>query len=124
MRTRAILRGEPLVKTVAVFVRRPARAAGITALLAAFAAAAIHAQRQDAFVASRDDAAILYSKGPATDRVAALNQKLENGSARLTWDNSTGYLKSALTALNVPVDSQVALFSQNSSQGDLISMKN
>ena len=28
------------------------------------------------------------------------------------------------TALNVPVESQVALFSQNSSQGDLISLKN
>src|SRR4051812_12443004 len=120
MAAQAILRSEPHVKTGASLIRRPSPAVGIAALLALFAAAVIHAQRTDAFVASRDDAAIQYSKGPTTDRVAALNQKLENGSARLSWDNSTGYLKAALTALNVPVDSQVVLFSQNSSQGDLI----
>lgn len=93
-------------------------------LACALAGAAGLAQRQDAFVASRDVAAIQYSKGPTSDRVSALNRKIQDGSVRLAFDGRTGYLRSTLDALGVPVESQVALFSQNSSQGDLISMKN
>jgi hypothetical protein len=99
-------------------------------LLAAFAvcagasAAAVFAQRTDAFVASRDHPAIEYSKGPVTDRVTDLNRQIQDGSVRLKFDGPSGYLRSTLEALKVPVESQVALFSQNSSQGDLISMKN
>jgi hypothetical protein len=90
----------------------------------AFAAAVALAQRTDAFVASRDDPAIEYSKGPTTDRVSELNRKIQDGRVRLAFDGPTGYLRATLNALNVPIESQVALFSQNSSQGDLISMKN
>ena len=89
-----------------------------------FAAAVLLAQRQDAFVASRDDAAIQYSKGPTSDRVSELNRRIQSGAVKLAFDGPTGYLRSTLEALKVPVESQVALFSQNSSQGDLISMKN
>jgi len=89
-----------------------------------FAAAVLVAQRQDAFVASRDEAAIQYSKGPTSDRVSELNRKIQNGSVRLAFDGPAGYLRSTLEALNIPVESQVALFSQNSSQGELISLKN
>ncbi len=105
-------------------VMRPARLIGLATFVVAFAAVIALAQRQDAFVASRDDAAIQYSRGETTDRVGALDGKLQNGSVKLTFDSASGYLKSALTALDVPVESQVVLFSQNSSQGDLISMKN
>jgi len=98
--------------------------AGLATLLAAFGATIGLAQRTDVFVASRDDAAIQYSTAPTTDRAALLNRKLASGATRLMFDGPTGYLKSALTALGVPVDSQVVLFSQNSSQGDIISMKN
>jgi hypothetical protein len=97
------------------------------AVLAVFAgtrAAAVHAQRTDAFVESRDHPAIEYSKGPVTDLVAELNRKIQDRSIRLKFNGPGGYLRSALDALKVPVESQVALFSQNSSQGDLISMKN
>ena len=96
----------------------------IAFLACGFAAAGVLAQRQDAFVASRDDAAIQYSKGPTSDRVSELNRKIQSGSVRLAFDGPTGYLRSTLDALNVPVESQVALFSQNSSQGDLIGLKN
>lgn len=101
---------------------RPAFLIGF--LVCGFAAAVPFAQRQDAFVASRDDVSIQYSKGPTTDRVSDLNRKIQNGSVRLPFDGPTGYLRATLDALNVPVESQVALFSQNSSQGDLISLKN
>jgi hypothetical protein len=101
--------------------------AGLLATFAVFAvasAAAVLAQRTDAFVASRDHPAIEYSTGPVTDRVADLNRKIRDGSMRLKLDGPSGYLRSTLEALKVPVESQVVLFSQNSSQGDLISMKN
>ena len=101
--------------------------AGLLATFAVFAvasAAAVLAQRTDAFVASRDHPAIEYSKGPVTDRVADLNRRIRNGSIRLKLDGPSGYLRSTLEALKVPIESQVVLFSQNSSQGDLISMKN
>jgi hypothetical protein len=94
------------------------------AVLAVASAAAVLAQRTDAFVASRDHPAIEYSKGPVTNRVADLNRKIRDGSIRLKLDGPSGYLRSTLEALKVPVESQVVLFSQNSSQGDLISMKN
>src|ERR1700681_3938889 len=93
-------------------------------VLAAACAAAVLAQRTDAFVESRDHPAIEYSKGAVTDRVADLNRRIQDRSIRLKFDGPGGYLRSALEGLKVPVESQVALFSQNSSQGDLISMKN
>ena len=43
---------------------------------------------------------------------------------QLKFDGPSGYLRSALDALNIPVESQVAVFAQNSSQGPLIGMKN
>jgi hypothetical protein len=93
-------------------------------VLAGGSAAAVVAQRTDAFVAPRDHPAIEYSKGPVTDRVFELNRRIQDGRVRLKFDGPSGYLRSALEALKVPVESQVALFSQNSSQADLINMKN
>jgi hypothetical protein len=87
-------------------------------------AAAVAAQRTDAFVTTRDHPAINYSKGAVTDRVAALDEKLRDGTARLTFDAATGYLRSTLDALSIPVESQVAVFAQNSFQAPLINMKN
>ena len=97
------------------------------AVLLAFAAlyaVAVSAQRTDAFVASRDHPAIDYTKGPTTDRVVDLNRRLQEGSARLTFDPATGYLRSTLEALHIPVESQVAVFAQNAFQADLIGFKN
>jgi hypothetical protein len=85
---------------------------------------ALSAQRQDVFVASRNHPAISYASLETTDRVVDLNRKLQDGRARLTFDTASGYLRSVLDALAVPVESQVALFSQNSSQGPLINMRN
>ncbi len=95
-----------------------------SAVFASVFAAALLAQRTDAFVASRDHAAIEYSKGETTDRVLDLNRRIRDGSVRLAFDGASGYLRSTLDALNVPVESQVAVFAQNSFQGQLIGMKN
>ena len=76
------------------------------------------------FIASRDEPAIRYSTTPATDVVAALNAKLQDGSASLTFDPSNGYLRSVLDALKVPVESQALVFSQTSFQAPLINVRN
>ena len=82
------------------------------------------AQRRDAYVESRDHPAISYSTGPTSDAVSALNTGLENGSATLKYDESTGYLRSVLDALSIPVESQMLVFSQTSFQASQIRMHN
>lgn len=81
-------------------------------------------QRTDAFVASRNHPAIAYDKAPATDRVAALNRRIQAGEIQLTFDPVSGYLRSLLDALNVPIESQTLVFSQTSFQAELINMHN
>ena len=100
-----------------------ARLVLLGALLVA-ATAAVVAQRRDVFVTSRDDAAIRYSTAETSDPVTALNRRLEDGSASLAFDESTGYLRAVLKALNVPVESQMLVFSQTSFQAPLINMHN
>lgn len=82
------------------------------------------AQRRDAFVESRDHAAISYSTAATSDAVSALNAKLANGSATLKFDETSGYLRSVLAALGVPIESQMLVFSQTSFQSSIIRMQN
>ena len=96
---------------------------GVCALLLSAGVTAV-AQRRDVFVASRDEAAIRYSTAETSDAVTALNRRLDDGSASLTFDNTSGYLLSVLKALNVPVESQMLVFSQTSFQAPLINMHN
>lgn len=85
---------------------------------------AVFAQRRDAYVASRDHAAIRYSDGPTSNAVAALNDRLAAGTEALAFNDANGYLAAVLTALKLPVESQALVFSQNSLQGPLINMHN
>ena len=73
---------------------------------------------------SRDAPAIRYSSGPTSDTVTALNRRLDDGSTTLAFDETSGYLRAVLTALNVPVESQTLVFSQTSFQAPLINMHN
>ena len=82
------------------------------------------AQRRDAFVASRDHAAIRYSDGPTANAITALNDRLAAGSETLAFNQNNGYLTAVLTALKVPVESQALVFSQTSFQGSLLNMHN
>ena len=62
--------------------------------------------------------------GPTADRVSALDRRLQAGETRLTFDRRTGYLASLLDALEVPVESQVAVFSGTSLQSPLVNARN
>lgn len=96
----------------------------VAGVLVLAAGIVVGAQRRDVFVASRDDAAIRYSTTPPTDPVAALNEKLQAGTVSLTFDPVSGYLRSVLDALNVPVESQALVFSQTSFQAPRINVLN
>jgi hypothetical protein len=45
-----------------------------------------------------------YYTAPTHDPVAELNRRLEEGAARVTFDEGTGYLRPTLAALHVPVE--------------------
>jgi hypothetical protein len=103
---------------------RPLTFAGISLALAGTLVTSVLAQRRDAFVASRDHAAIQYTKGPVDNRISALNAALAAGSARLDFEPSAGYLRAVLRALDIPVESQSLVFSPGSLQADRINMHN
>ncbi len=82
------------------------------------------AQRGGMFHGSADDPAINYRTDAADNVVAAFNEKLRDGSATLTFEGRSGYLRSALAGLSLPVDSQVLVFSPTSFQAKRISATN
>jgi len=73
---------------------------------------------------SPDDPAIAYSTAPLNNAVAALNDRLKDGVSRLTFEGRSGYLRSALEALDIPVESQMLVFSPTSLQAKRISAAN
>jgi hypothetical protein len=84
----------------------------------------IEAQRAGAFRGSTEDPAIKYSTAPLNNLVADVNQKTQAGAIRLTFEGRGGYLRSALEALQIPVDSQLLVFSRASLQGRQINEQN
>ena len=60
--------------------------------------------------------AIGYKSRPTTDAIARLNQRIQNNEVRLTFESGHGYLRSVLEALDVPPESQLAVFSKTSAQ--------
>ena len=81
-------------------------------------------QRAGAFMGSSDDPAIKYSTAPANNAVVEVNKKLQDGELRFTFDERSGYLQSALSALQLPADSQLLVFSRTSLQGKRIGEQN
>ena len=67
-------------------------------------------------VATFSHPAIDYEKSPPTDLVAELNASIERGSSHLAFDATTGYLRSVLTALHVPMESQMLVMSKTGIQ--------
>src|SRR5215216_5901753 len=83
------------------------------------------AQRRDVFVQSRLIPAIAYDTTDGNDAIARVNNRLADGSLTLNFDPANGgYLRSALTALELPVESQGLVFSKTSFQGDLVNVRN
>jgi hypothetical protein len=101
------------------------KAFGLAAIVSAgLCLAAVAAQTRDAFSGSFKDAAIEYGSRPLTDAVTRLERQLADGSTHLAFDQKRGYLPALLQALSVPVESQVAVYSQGSLQAPLISTHN
>ena len=96
----------------------------LAAVVATLTAVGVAQQRRDAFVESRDHPAIAYSTTPIADAATALNRRISEGSLQLQFDPVSGYLRSVLDALSVPIESQALVFSQTSFQAPLISMHN
>ena len=56
--------------------------------------------------------------------LAGFNRKIQDGSVRLTSEGRSRFLRSALDALQIPIDSQLLVFSRASLQGKLINEQN
>ena len=85
----------------------------------------VDAQRAGTFKGSSDDPAIGYSTTTALNNaVVEVNKKLQNGTVQLRFDGRSGFLQSALEALQIPVDSQLLVFSRFSLQRKLINDQN
>ena len=92
--------------------------------LARHSVLAAAAQRTGVFDQSMNHPAIKYSTSDSNTAVDALNRKLADGSATLEFDGKTGYLKSVLDLLKIPVESQVLVYTQTSQQSSHITMTN
>jgi hypothetical protein len=71
-----------------------------------------------------DHPAIGYRIAARTDPVALLSARLAAGTTTLAFEGPSGYLRSLLKALDVPVESQIAVFSKTSLQGARVSPAN
>jgi hypothetical protein len=99
-------------------------AAGLSLYALAVVSAPIDAQRAGAFRGSTEDPAIKYSTAPLNNVVADVNRKIQDGAVQLAFEGRGGFLRSALDALQIPVDSQLLVFSRASLQGKQISEQN
>ena len=104
--------------------RRTTGIAACAVLLAAAGMVTLHGQPSNAFRASRDHPAIAYSTGPVDNAVVDLNRRVREGAVELAFDERSGYLRSVLQALDVPVESQVTVFSPTSNRAPLITSSN
>ncbi len=73
------------------------------------------------YVVPLDNEAIQYATRPVDDPVARLQKKIASGELKLNFNDEHGYLDSVLKALDVPVESQVLVFSKTSFQAPRIS---
>jgi len=74
------------------------------------------ASTQDRF----DAEPINYSTATPDNPVSHLQHAIDDNAVTLEYDAQFGYLKSVLDKLNIPVESQVLVFSKTSFQNDLI----
>lgn len=86
----------------------------IVGTIAALGCALVFAQA-GTFV-PRDHPAIQYSTRPTRDAVARLNERLGKDELQLSFDGSSGYLRSVLALLDISPTSQTLVFSENSLQ--------
>lgn len=90
-------------------------------LLPAIVTAYAFADLDGSYILPRDHAAIQYGAAPVHDRVAALQERLRDGKLKPEFREPHGYLDAVLKALDIPVSSQVLVFSKTSFQAPRIS---
>ena len=71
-----------------------------------------------------DQPAIQYNTQTLHDPGSQLNRKIQFGEVHLKFDGPQGYLRSVLEALDVPIQSQLVVFSKTSFQADRINPHN
>ena len=81
-------------------------------------------QRTGVFDQSINHPAIKYSTSDSNTAVDGLNRRLRDGSAKLVYEAKSGYLRSVLQLLDIPVESQVLVYTQTSLQATHITMQN
>src|SRR5687768_5187039 len=86
--------------------------------------ATLDAQRAGSFMGSSEDPAIRYSMTRLNNVVEDVNRKIQEGAVPLTFQGRGGFLRSALEALQIPVDSQLLVFTGDSLRGKLINERN
>jgi len=94
--------------------------AGLWLVATGLALTAQSAGLESSFFEGRMHPAIAYQVRPSNDAVARLDAALASGATRLEFDPRSGYLRSVLKALEVDIDSQIAVFSKTSLQSALI----
>ena len=67
---------------------------------------------------------ISYSETEPANAVTELQDRLARGDAQLAFDKSSGYLRSVLALLHVPISSQTLVFSKTSLQVRVITPRN
>mgnify|MGYP001172255195 FL=1 len=70
---------------------------------------------------AREYPVMRYSTRNPTDRVTELQRKIARGEAELAFEPAGGYLASLLASLDIPVSSQMLVFSGTSLQARLVS---
>jgi hypothetical protein len=88
------------------------RGAALVAVALCLSAVAALGDLEGMFDGGLKHPAIEYRKRAARDQVAELNRRIEEGKVELQFEPGSGYLRSALRALNVPVESQLLVFSK------------
>lgn len=90
---------------------RPTQSVPLTLLFLGYASVTA-SLAQDSF----EQPPVSYSASTPENCVTELQQRLETADSQLTYDDHFGYLKSVLAELDIPVESQVLVFSKTSLQ--------
>jgi hypothetical protein len=101
-------------------MRRAVMVAGLTVAAVAVA----YGNRASVPAINLDDPTIQYNTRMPHDEVSYLNQRILRGQVHLQYEKPQGYLRSVLDALDVPVESQLVVFSKTSFQSERISPTN
>lgn len=88
------------------------------------AVAATFGDRRVMSYADLDQPPIQYNSQTFHDPGSQLNRKIQFGEVHLKFDGPQGYLRSVLDALDIPIQSQLVVFSKTSFQADRISPRN